>query len=196
MKRFHELFDSIGEFLEEYHSTLVEEVKRVRIDVAYLAVISEKLNTLNLQLQGNNITNLIQAHGIVLSFLCKLTMFRQNIARREFGHFTCMRQLDVNDNITITDDKLQIYCLHVESLRDYMLIRFKDLTELVIPTWVINLFGTNIETVDMHLQEEFIDLQNDIECSAIFPQIGYKYHIMHFGLETKYLRIIHTYIRH
>ena len=54
-----------------------------------------------------------------------------------------------------------------------MLIRFKDLTELVIPTWVINPFGTNIETVDIHLQEEFIDLQNDIECSAVFPQIGY-----------------------
>ena len=61
---------------------------------------------MNLQLQGNNITNLIQAHGIVLSFLSKLTMFRQNIARREFGHFPRMRQLDVNDNITITDDKL------------------------------------------------------------------------------------------
>ena len=91
LKRFHELFDSIVEFLEEYHSTLVEEVKRVRIDVAYLADIFEKLNTMNLQHQGNNITNLSQAHGIVLSFLSKLTMFRQNIARREFGHFPCMR---------------------------------------------------------------------------------------------------------
>ena len=54
---------------------------------------------MNLQFQGNN-TNLTQARGIVLSFLCKLTMFRQNIARSD------MRQLDVNDNITITDDKL------------------------------------------------------------------------------------------
>ena len=86
LKRFHELFDSIVEFLEEYHSTLVEKVKRVRIDVAYLADIFEKLNTMNLLLQGNNNTNLIQAHGIVLSFLSKLTIFRQNIARREFGH--------------------------------------------------------------------------------------------------------------
>ena len=86
LKRFHEHFDSIVEFLEEYHSTLVGEVKRVRIDVAYLADIFEKLNTMNLQLKGNN-TNLIQAHGIVLSFLSKLTMFRLNIARRDFGHF-------------------------------------------------------------------------------------------------------------
>ena len=52
LKLFHELFDSIVEFLEAYHSTLVEEVKRVRIDVAYLADIFEKLNTMNLQLQG------------------------------------------------------------------------------------------------------------------------------------------------
>ena len=189
LKRFHELFDSIVEFLEEYYSTLVEEVKRVSIDVAYLADIFEKLNTMNLQLQGNNITNLIQAHGIVLSFLSKLTMFRQNIARREFGHFPCMRQLDVNDNITITDDKLQIYCLYVESLRDDMLIRFKDLTELVIPTWVINPFGTNIETVDIHLQEEFIDLLNDIECSAVFPQIGYNAFWMRNEVSEQYPHI-------
>ena len=80
-----------------------------------------------------------------------------------------MRQLDVTDNITITYDKLQFYCLYVESLREDILIRFKDLTELVIPTWVINPFGTNIETVDIHLQEEFIDLQKDIECSAVLP---------------------------
>ena len=74
---------------------------------------------MNLQLQCNNITNLIQAYGIVLSFLSKLIMFRQNIARREFGHFPCMRQLNVNDNITITDDKLQIYCLHVDSIQRF-----------------------------------------------------------------------------
>ena len=132
---------------------------------------------MNLKLQVNNITNLIQAHGIVLSFLSKLTMFRQNIARREFGHFPCMRQLDVNDNITITDDKLQIHCLHVESLRDDMLIRFKDLTELVIPTWVINPFGTNIETVDIHLQEEFINYRTISNVVPYFPKLD----MMHFG---------------
>ena len=141
LKRFHKLFDSIVEFLEEYHSTLVE-VKRVRIDVAYLANIFVKLNTMNLQLQGNN-TNLIQAKGIILSFLSKLTMFRQNIARREFDHFPCMTQLDVTDNITITDDKLQFICLHVESLRDDMLIRFKELTKLVtVDTLYKNTVGT------------------------------------------------------
>ena len=70
-----------------------------------------------------------------------------------------------------------------------MLIRFKDLTELVIPTWVINPFGTNIETVDIHLQEEFIDLQNDIECSAVFPQIGYNAFWMRNEVSEQYPHI-------
>ena len=69
LKWFQELFDYIVELLEEYHSTLVKEVKKVSIDVAYLAHIFEKLNTINLQLKCNNITNQIQAHGIVPSFL-------------------------------------------------------------------------------------------------------------------------------
>ena len=65
LKRFHQLFDSIVEFLGEYDSTLAEEVKMIRIDVAYLDDIFENLNIVNKQLQGNNIT-LIQAKGVVL----------------------------------------------------------------------------------------------------------------------------------
>ena len=44
------------------------------------------------------------------------------------------------DNISITDENSQIYCSHIDSLREDMLIRFKDLTELVIPNFVINPF--------------------------------------------------------
>ena len=164
--------DSIVEFLEEYDSTLAEKVKMIRTDVAYLADIFEKLNIVNKQLQGNN-TTLIQAKGVVLSFLSKLTLFRQNIARREFGHLPCLRELDMANNNSITDDNIHIYCSHIDSLKEDLLIRFKDLTELVIPNFVINPFGTNIETLDPQFQEEFIDLQNDIECNTIFTQCGY-----------------------
>ena len=172
MKRIHQLFNSIVDFLEEHDSTLAEKVKLVKIDVAYLADKFEKLNIVNKQLQGNN-TAFIQAKGIILSFLSKLTLFRQNIACREFGHLLCLRELDMADNISIIDDNIQIYCSHIDSLREDMLIRFKDLTELVIPKFVINPFTTNIETLGLQLQEEFIDLQNDIECNAIFTQCGY-----------------------
>ena len=171
LKRFHLLFDSIVEFFEEHDPTLAEKVKLVRIDVAYLADIFEKLNIMNKQLQGNN-TTLIQAKGIVLSFLSKLTLFRQNIACREFGHLLCLRELDMTNTITITDENINIYCSHIDSLREDMLIRFKDLTELVIPDFVVNPFATNVETLDSQLQEEFLDLQNDIECNTIFTQCG------------------------
>ena len=173
MKRFHQLFDSIVEFFEEHDPTLAEKVKLVRIDVAYLADIFEKLNIMIKKgsiIQGSN-TTLIQAKGIVLSFLSKLTLFRQNIACREFGHLLCLRELDMTNNITITDENINNYCSHIDSLREDMLIRFKDLTELVIPDFV-NPFATNVETLDSQLQEEFLDLQNDIECKAIFTKCG------------------------
>ena len=131
LKRFHQLFDSIVEFLEN-DSTLAEKVKMIRNDVAYLADIFEKLNIVNKQLQGNN-TTLIQAKGVVLSFLSKLTLFRQNIARREFGHLQCLRELDMANNNSITDDNIHNYCSHIDSLKEDLLFRFKDLTELVIP---------------------------------------------------------------
>ena len=191
LKRFHQLFDSIVEFLEEYDSTLAEKVKMIRSDVAYLADIFEKLNIVNKQLQGNN-TTLIQAKGVVLSFLSKLTLFRQNIARREFGHLPCLRELDMADNNSITDDNIHIHCSHIDSLREDLLIRFKDLTELVIPNFVINPFGTNIETLDPQFQEEFIDLQNDIECNAIFTQCEYNAFWMKKEVSERYPHIYQT----
>ena len=72
----------------------------------------------------------------------------------------------VNNN-SITDDNVHIYCSHIGSLREDLLIRFKDLTELVILNFVINPSGTNIESLDPQFQEEFI------ECNAIFTQCEY-----------------------
>ena len=83
----------------------------IRSDVAYLADIFEKLNIVNKQLQGNN-TTLIQAKGVVLSFLSKLTLFRQNIARREFGHLPCLRELDMA-KITALQMTTFIFTVHI-----------------------------------------------------------------------------------
>ena len=46
----------------------------IRIDVAYLADIFEKLTIVNEQLQGIT-TTLIQVKGLILLFLSKLTLF-------------------------------------------------------------------------------------------------------------------------
>ncbi|KAI6648347.1 SCAN domain-containing protein 3-like [Oopsacas minuta] len=179
------------EFLEEYDSTLAEKVKMIRTDVAYLPDIFEKLNIVNKQLQGNN-TTLIQAKGVVLSFLSKLTLFRQNIARREFGQLPCSSELDMANNNIIRDDNIHIYCSHVDSLSEDLLIRSKDLTELVIPNFVINPFRTNIETLDPQFQEEFTDLQNDIEYNAIFAQCGYSAFWMKKEVSERYPHIFQT----
>ena len=163
----------------------------IRTHVAYLADIFQKLNMVNMQLQGNN-TTLIQAKGVILSFFSKLTLFRHNIARREFDHLPCLRELDMANNNSITDDNVHIYCSLIHSLREDLLIRFKDIPELVIPNFVINPFGTNIETLDPQFQEEFIDLQNNIECNAIFTQCGYSAFWIKMEVSERYPHIYQT----
>ena len=39
-----------------------------------------------------------------------------------------------------------------------MLKRFKDLNELKIPDWIINLFQADVNNAEIKLQEELIDL--------------------------------------
>ena len=56
---------------------------RNKSDVAYLADIYDKFNAMNLQLQGNLVT-LVKCKTVVSSFIGKLTLFKQNIGRREF----------------------------------------------------------------------------------------------------------------
>ena len=55
-------------------------------DVAYLTDIYDKFNAMNLQLQGNVVTQ-IKCKTVVSSFIGKLTLFEQNIGRREFDQF-------------------------------------------------------------------------------------------------------------
>ena len=79
----------------------------------------------------------------------------------------------------------------IDSLREDLLIRFKDLTELAIPNlW--NPFGTNIETLDPQFQEEFFYLQNDIECNAIFNQCGYSAFWMKKEVSERYPHLYQT----
>ncbi|KAI6655714.1 Protein ZBED8 [Oopsacas minuta] len=77
-------------------------------------------------------------------------------------------------------------------LNEDLLIRFKDLTKLVILNCVINPFRTNIETLDPQFQEEFIDLQNDIECNAIYTQCGYSAFWMKKKVSERYPHIFQT----
>ena len=83
LNRFFSLYDTIVQFLLSNHEgDVAKYIDHIRGDVAYLSDILEKLNQLNLKLQGSNF-NLIEAKSAVLSFMKKLELFKQNIERRE-----------------------------------------------------------------------------------------------------------------
>ena len=53
-------------------------------DTFYLTDIFEKLNKVNLQLQGTQ-TNLIQCKSVIMSFIDKLSLYKQNLSRRDYS---------------------------------------------------------------------------------------------------------------
>ncbi|KAI6660135.1 hypothetical protein LOD99_10527 [Oopsacas minuta] len=167
LSRFYSLFDTILEFLEEENPQLMQLVSAAKSDVAYLTDIFDKFNAINLQLQGNLVT-LVKCKTVVSSFIGKLTLFKQNIARREFYQFPHLAGLQ------ISDDDLLAYCEHLEVLKADMIKRFTDLLELEPPHWLIDPFCVAAPTVPLYLQEELMDLQSDCEEKAHFTMMGYE----------------------
>ena len=68
LKWFNELFDTIVQFLDGFNPELSDEIKIRKHDIAFLSDIFDKLNSLNLQLQGQDV-NLIKTKSVVVSFL-------------------------------------------------------------------------------------------------------------------------------
>lgn len=175
LRRFYDLYDTILEFLKSVDQIMCNEVENKRPDVAYLSDIFNKLNEINIKLQGNKM-NLIKAKGIIMAFISKITFYKNSIARRDFHQFPSLQTLEENNegDLLLLDTDLECYCSHLEALKEDMMTRFKDLNELKIPDWAINPFLADVHNVDQNLLEELIDLQNDFEARVWFQQTGYE----------------------
>ena len=66
--------------LSNHEHDLAKDIDYIRGDVAYLSDIFEKMNQLNLKLQGPNY-NLIEAKAAVLTFVKKLEVFKHRTNR-------------------------------------------------------------------------------------------------------------------
>ena len=152
--RFYSLFDTIVEILQEDNLELMQLVLSTKSDIAYIADLYEKFDTMNLQIQGNMVT-LVKCKTIVSSFIGKLKLFKQNIGRREYYQFPRLTELN------LIEDDLLAYCEHLEVLKEDMITRFTDLLELKPPDWIIGPFSVDIDEVSLELQEELSDMHND-----------------------------------
>ena len=157
-------------------------VRATKSDLAYLADIYDKFNAMNLQLQGNVVT-LVKCKTVVSSFIGKLTLFKQNIGRREFYQFPHLAGLE------ISDDDLLAYYEHLEVLKADMIKRFTDLLELETPHWLIDPFCVDVSTISLYLQEELIDVQSDCEEKARFTMMGYERFCMAISGRNKFPKL-------
>ena len=51
-----------------------------------------------------------------------------------------------------------------------MLVRFHDLIQMDISDWILDPFSSQVENIDVSLQESMIDLQSDHQARARFSQ--------------------------
>jgi zinc finger BED domain-containing protein 5/7/8/9 len=149
--RFFALFDSIIEFLDKIDPVLKENLKQRKIEIGYLTDIFEKMNEVNLKLQGNKM-NFIKPKGIISSFIFKLDLYRTNINRQELIQFPNLKSCS-DANGLISECKILIFTDHI------MKSRFQDLLELQICNWILDSFSfESVEGLEPRLQMEFIDL--------------------------------------
>ncbi|XP_077290369.1 SCAN domain-containing protein 3-like [Arctopsyche grandis] len=92
------------------------------------------------------------------------------IKAKELHQFPSLQQLKED---MLKDSDLETYCSHIDALIEDMIIRFKDLYELLIPDWIINPFLSDVESVSKNLKQQFIELQNDCKAKIVFNQCDY-----------------------
>jgi len=120
-------------------------------------------------LQGDKI-NFVKSKSIISAFISKLSLFKEKISRREFNHFS-----NLSRSKQILDSDLEIYCAHLESLKDNMSTRFKDINELIIiPEWVLNPFLADIQNVQPLIQEELLEVKHNEETKIDIKHNGYE----------------------
>ena len=151
LRQLYDLFDTVVEFLLAADDNLSMELSNRRVDLAYLPDTFDKLNEVHLKLQEKQV-NLINAKSVVMSFINKLTLFQQNMDRRELCHFPKLQEM-LKEN-EFEDENLRTYCLHLGRMRKKMTPTFKDLCDLVIPDWAVNPFLADLQQAQQSLQTD------------------------------------------
>ena len=166
LSRFYALYDSVIELLSSVDDQLAETVKPLKNDIAYLADIFNAMNEVNKKLQGEMIT-LIKCKSVITSFISKLSLYKQNLGRNILYQFP-----NLSDNVVTEEERLK-YCSHLDTLLEDMKIRFADLVDLHVPSWVLKPFCAEPTDIELELQEQFIDLQSDDESRLSFKEDRY-----------------------
>lgn len=145
------------------------------VDLGFLTDIMEKLNSLNLELQGKDkhVANMI---GSVNSFKAKLILWIAHLQMKSLVHFPNMKKMAGNTEINVS-----LFIKHLQVLQEQFEKRFQQFT-IIEPmvSFFINPFTckTNIMEVAAYIAEvvqvkaeelelEILDLQSDLMLKSL-----------------------------
>ena len=130
--------------------------------LAYLADIFEKLNQLNLSMQGKQ-TTILNLSDSINSFLQKIVIWKSNAEKSVFAMFERLSLL--GDGISIGLGIIEHLAKLMEEFQHY----FPDRKDMNLDL-VRNPFHTKPETLPLELQDEFIDLINYSTFKTLFEK--------------------------
>jgi hAT family C-terminal dimerisation region len=160
LKRVWNLREEIVMFMEMKDATMEFSTQMKKSewqsDFAFAVDILEKLNELNLKLQGKGVF----AHELyaeVKSFQVKLMLFSKQLKEHNYSHFPTL-QLQ-----TIATQSAEKYSNQLSHLKEEFARRFADFKSLEKDFALLTVpFTIDIDIVPAEIQLELIDLQNDI----------------------------------
>jgi hypothetical protein len=170
--RFVSLLDEMKEFLRSKNEDIKELNQRSwLIDLGFLSDITQKLNSLNLELQGKG-KHVVDMISCVNAFKSKLLFWKENIQKNCYAHFPQM----VKFIGSVPFDASQ-YIRHIEILYAEFEIRFEQFAKIEpIVTFLLTPFES-IEVTEIaqkictifkltaekqYIEEEIINLQSNL----------------------------------
>ncbi|MGL6121402.1 MAG: hypothetical protein ACRC0V_12975 [Fusobacteriaceae bacterium] len=174
--RFFDLLEEIKSFLST-KKMIFEELNNVDwlMDLAFITDICEKINILNLELQGNN-KDIAAMISSIKGFKAKLQFWKNNFEAESLTHFPRMKKIFNNDQ---TKFLKFISCL--ANLYKEFECRFEQFSIIdPIVTFFINPFNSNIDITKLansmgqilqkesdKIEIEILNIQNDIMLQSI-----------------------------
>lgn len=172
LKRFRELLSEIKQFLRTKEETYPQlEDRRWLLDLAFLCDITEKLNQLNLQLQGRH-RSIVDMISSVKAFKEKLSSFDLQLRRGDLKNFTNMAEESDSEQKSIFRE----YADQITMLLNEFNERFADFAQLepvvlfmsfpfrddVNIEEIANKFAEFLEADPILLEDEVLRIKSDV----------------------------------
>ncbi|XP_056138883.1 general transcription factor II-I repeat domain-containing protein 2-like [Lampris incognitus] len=173
LQRFLSLLGEIKAFMEtrEEDTTLLSDAEWL-LDLAFLTDVTEKMNELNLQLQGKdkNLSDMISA---VNAFSAKLSLYIQQVKNKRFQHFPWVSKMLESHTGAASIVKVSKYCDLLSRLGQGFADRFSDFEKLEpCVTFMANPFmDVDISEISGQIAELFrVDpVEMEIEHQGVQP---------------------------